>query len=200
MLAHVELLEILDRYETVYPEDRTRVEAIRAFVHAHEDCLLRSCREGHITAAAWIVSADARKALLVHHRKLGLWLQPGGHADGDPLPHRVALREAEEETGLSGLEIWRRDGELLPLDVDVHGIPATPAEPAHDHLDIRYLMIASPDETLLVSEESHAVRWFDYEELETISGEESLLRMARRAVHLLRRGRGPGPRPASRGA
>ena len=200
MLASVALLEILDRYGTFYPEDRARVEAIRAFVRAHEDCLLRSCREGHVTAAAWIVSADARQALLVHHRKLGLWLQPGGHADGDPLPHRVALREAKEETGLSGLELWRRDGELLPLDVDVHEIPATPAEPAHDHLDIRYLMIVSPDEPLLVSDESHAVRWFDYEELESVSGEESLLRMANRAVRLLRRERGPGPRPAPRRA
>jgi 8-oxo-dGTP pyrophosphatase MutT (NUDIX family) len=200
MLTSVELLEILARYEAVYPEDRTRVETIRAFICAHEDCLLRSCLEGHITAAAWIVSTDARKALLVHHRKLGLWLQPGGHADGDPLPHRVALREAEEETGLSGLELWRRDGELLPLDVDVHAIPGTPAEPAHDHLDLRYLVIASPDRPLLVSEESHAVRWFDYEELESVSGEESLLRMARRAVRLLRPGRDPGPRPAPRRA
>jgi 8-oxo-dGTP pyrophosphatase MutT (NUDIX family) len=76
-----------------------------AFVEAHPDCLLRSCAPGHLTGSAWIVSPDRRRTLLTLHRKLGKWLQLGGHADGDPDLLAVALREAREESGLARLAV-----------------------------------------------------------------------------------------------
>lgn len=155
---------------------------IRQFVRQHEDCLLRTCREGHITGSAWIASPDGGCAVLVHHKKLDRWLQPGGHADGDPLVHEVARREAEEETGLCDLTPI---GLPLPLDVDVHRIPPFGDEPAHLHHDVRYLFVAAPDARPRPSDESHDVRWFTLDEIERTTNEESVLRMARRARAVL---------------
>jgi len=126
-----------------------------------------------------VASADLRRVLLVHHRKLDRWLQPGGHADGESDVARVALREAREETGLAALAFPGPDP--VPFDLDVHEIPARPGEPAHEHHDVRFLLVAGPDdEDARASEESHAVRWFPLSALETMDVDESVLRMARK--------------------
>jgi 8-oxo-dGTP pyrophosphatase MutT (NUDIX family) len=179
------LLDTLERYLERHPEDRVRADHVRQFVRANPDCFERSNTEGHVTGSGWIVSADRRRFLLTHHRKLGRWLQLGGHADGDPDALRVALREAREESGLRELEPVRSGAELLPIDVDVHLIPATPGEPAHLHHDIRYLLIAAPGQELLQSDESLDLRWFPIDSDAPLAGEASLLRMARRARELL---------------
>jgi 8-oxo-dGTP pyrophosphatase MutT (NUDIX family) len=180
------LLRTLERYLELYPGDRLRADHVRQFVRANPDCFERANREGHVTGSGWIVSADRSHYLLTHHRKLGRWLQLGGHADGDPDPARVALREAREESGMQQFELVQRGGELLPLDVDVHLIPAGPGEPAHLHHDVRYLLIAGPGQALVTSPESVELRWFPLDSIEPLAGEVSLLRMARRASDLLR--------------
>ena len=162
-----------------------RVDHVRQFVRVHPDCFERSCVEGHVTGSAWILSADYRQVLLVHHRKLNRWLQPGGHADGDPDPERVARREAEEESGLTAFSALPEHTGALLLDIDVHIIPARGAEPAHLHHDFRYLLIARPDQQLRLSEESTALRWFDRSRLDEASTEESLQRMERKTRALL---------------
>ncbi len=151
---------------------------IRALVEAHEDCFLRTCMPGHITASCWIVSADHEKSLLTHHRKLGRWLQLGGHADGETDAATVALTEAREESGMTEFTVF---GDGMTLDVDVHDIPARKDEPAHEHHDVRFLLVAGPDQDIVVSEESHDVRWFGWDEIERTVHEESTVRMARRA-------------------
>lgn len=125
-----------------------------SFLSAHADAFERSCAPGHFTGSAWLVSLDGERVLLTHHRKLGLWLQPGGHADGDPNLCDVALREAGEETGLRGLRI-----EPGIFDIDRHRIPARPGEPEHWHYDVRYVVRAGEDECFIVSEESHSLAW-----------------------------------------
>lgn len=162
------------------------MDAVAAFVRAHADCFERTCPPGHVTGSAWIVSADRASVLLTHHRKLGRWLQVGGHADGDPDPLRVALREAEEESGLAALAVAPEAGGL-PLDVDVHEIPPHGGEPAHLHHDVRFLLVAAPGQTIRVSDESHDVRWVPRERLLDVVDEESLVRMHRRAERLLGR-------------
>lgn len=122
---------------------------------------------------------------MTHHRKLDRWLQPGGHADGDPEPQRVALREAREESGLSALSFAQTDGMILPIDVDVHLIPSRKSEPAHEHHDLRYLLIAAAHQTVHVSDESHDVRWFTREQLLAVTVEEGILRMLRKAEKML---------------
>lgn len=116
----------------------------------------------HFTGSALVVSGDGRRTLLTHHRKLDRWLQPGGHADGDRDLARVALREAEEETGLAGL---RLDVERGILDLDRHWIPERPGEPGHWHYDVRYLVRAGDDERFHVSAESHALSWWPLDQV-----------------------------------
>jgi len=177
------LLGLLESYLARYPEEQARVDRVRRFVETHADCFERTCRDGHVTGSAWIVSADDRHVLLVHHRKLGRWLQPGGHADGDPDPLRVALREAREECGLADLAVLSDE----PLDVDVHPIPAREAEPAHLHYDIRYLLRAPAGREPVASEEASAVQWFERRQLTALVAEKSLLRMERTTRALLGR-------------
>lgn len=111
---------------------------------------------GHLTASAFILDPDRRRVLLVHHAKLGRWLQPGGHAEpGEQDPAAVALREAREETGLEDLRL------LLdrPLDLDVHAIPPRRDEPGHFHLDLRWAFLAASGSELRASAESTAIAW-----------------------------------------
>jgi 8-oxo-dGTP pyrophosphatase MutT (NUDIX family) len=181
------LLAMLDRYEARYPAERATAARIRALVEAHADCFERTCRPGHVTASAWVVDETSGRVLLVHHRKLGRWLQPGGHCDGQSDVPAAALREAQEETNLPRLRLSDAASELTPFDLDVHVIPARYdaagqlIEDAHEHHDVRFLTLAEGDLAPQASEESHAVRWFTPEELANITDEESVLRMARKA-------------------
>ena len=95
------LLALLRRYETAHPDEGECVGQVRSLVEAHADCFERTCLPGHVTASAWILSPDRKQVLLTRHRKLGRWLQLGGHADGDPDVLGVALREAREESGMA---------------------------------------------------------------------------------------------------
>ncbi len=175
------LLEVLDLYRERQPDELACVTRYRAFVARHPDCFERSCQLGHVTASAWIVSHDRRDFLLTHHRKLGRWLQLGGHADGDPDVLGVALREAREESGMTLFECVTDTSGFALLDVDVHGIPARPGEPAHEHFDLRFLLAAKPDQPLQMSDESTDLRWFPSARMEQIADGESLLRLGRKA-------------------
>ncbi len=171
------LLNLLAEYLRRYPDEGAMVARVEELARAHADCFERSCFPGHITGSAWIMSADGERALLVHHRKLNKWLQPGGHADGQTNVAEVALREAQEETGLADLQLADR----TPLDVDVHVIPARGADPEHEHHDIRFHFIAPDGATPIVSDESNAVRWFTEPELFAATHEESVLRLWHKA-------------------
>jgi 8-oxo-dGTP pyrophosphatase MutT (NUDIX family) len=178
------LSDLLRGYGAAFPGEQALVERFLGFVAAHPDCLLRSCAPGHITASAWILSPDGDSCLLTHHQKLGRWLQLGGHVDGEPRVERAALREAQEESGMQHFQFVGA-GPLLPLDLDVHPIPARGAEPAHLHWDVRFLLRAGPDQPLVVSNESKALRWLRPEELTALTTEESVLRLQRKAVQRL---------------
>lgn len=184
------LLALLDRYQEAWPDERACVERIRALVRGHADCFERSCLPGHVTGSAWVVSADHQRVLLTHHAKLDRWLQLGGHADGDGDVRRVALREAQEESGMQDLsepgafgpdDATARLNAPLPLDVDVHLIPARADEPAHEHHDVRYLLVAAAGQQPRRSSESKALAWFSWERIEREIFEESLIRMAQKA-------------------
>ena len=179
------LLDLLQRYREAFPAEGFVVGRFRDFVTAHEDCLLRSCVPGHITASAWILSSDHRRFLLTHHRKLGRWLQLGGHVDGEPEVHRAALREAREESGIGGFELVGLQGEVVPLDLDVHRIPAIGEEPEHLHYDVRFLLVSEPGRLAKNSAESLELRWFESGDLESVPYEESLYRLGRKAASRL---------------
>ncbi|MBJ6979481.1 NUDIX hydrolase [Luteimonas sp. MC1895] len=144
-------------------EDAARfIVLLREGVHA----FLRERLEGHFTASALLVSADGRRTLLTHHRKLGRWLQPGGHADGDTDLARVALTEASEESGLPGLRV---EGGIF--DLDRHWIPERKGVPGHWHHDVRYVVRAGADEAYVVGEESNDLAWIA---VDAVAADESM--------------------------
>jgi 8-oxo-dGTP pyrophosphatase MutT (NUDIX family) len=169
---------LLDVYAAAAGSDDPGVASFREFAVAHADAFERTCGPGHFTGSAWLVDASGRRALLLHHRKLDRWLQPGGHADGDGDLARVALREAEEETGLSGLVV-----EPAIYDLDRHRIPARGAEPEHWHYDVRFVVRATGGDAFVVSEESHALAWRDIDDVARDAQiDESVRRLARRWI------------------
>lgn len=186
------LLTLLRRYADAFPAEVAVVRRIETLVRSHEDCLLRTCVPGHVTASAWIVDADRERFLLTHHRKLNRWLQLGGHVDGESHVHHAALREAREESGMSEFAFVGGDGRLddvapLPLDVDVHVIPARGTEPEHEHHDVRFLLIARPDQRLAISDESNDLRWFDAGEFASLTSDASVARLFAKAAAVLPR-------------
>lgn len=146
------------------------------FIAAHPDCLSRTCLEGHLTASAWVVDPARSRVLLTHHRKLDLWIQLGGHADGEADLLTAALREVQEESGLA--RVRAVSAEIF--DVDRHRIPARKTEPQHWHFDVRFLIEADPTEPVLVSDESHDVAWVPLADVTRLNAEESVARMVRK--------------------
>ncbi|NWF85950.1 MAG: NUDIX hydrolase [Bryobacteraceae bacterium] len=173
--------DLLERLKSHLPADEheaAMLKRILGFVTRHEECFQRSLLSGHVTASAWVVDLERTHALLTHHAKLGKWLQMGGHCDGDSDVLKVALREVEEESGLTALQ------PLLGgavFDVDAHEIPARGAEPAHIHYDIRFLFEADRLAPLRISGESHDLRWVAFEEIPLLNTDESVLRMLRKS-------------------
>ncbi|WP_122531347.1 NUDIX hydrolase [Pseudomonas viridiflava] len=142
------------------------------------DPFARSTLPGHITGSAFVTDVVQRRALLIHHAALGIWIQPGGHVDPGELPVQAALRETLEETGIAG--------ELLSpkiFDIDIHKIPFNPrkGEKEHYHIDVRYLISASCSDSVTISEqECHGYEWPKLESLAIQN--ESVARMARLAL------------------
>ena len=165
------LIKYFQSYQTDFNEEKKFVSSFLELLK-HEDCFQRTHLPGHITGSAWIVNRERSRTVLVHHAKLNKWVQPGGHADGDEDILRVALREAEEETGLKDLS----SNENI-FDVDIHLIPARKDFPEHFHYDIRFLITGDENEKIAVSEESHDVKWISLSELEKFTNERAVLRM-----------------------
>ena len=166
------ILKLISGYSSRYPNEQETVQRLRHFVEANEDCFKRELEIGHVTGSAWIVNKNADAALLTHHKKLNIWVQLGGHADGDSNVQRVAEKEAEEESGIANLIV------VTPeiFDIDIHEIPARKSEPAHFHYDCRFLLQAE-SEDFVVSEESHDLKWIPLDQMTEYTDEESVLRM-----------------------
>ena len=180
MAAPERLIDALAAYRQRWPGEAATValfEELLAGVPTSDPAhpFRRERLAGHLTASAWLVAADGARVLLTHHRKLGLWLQLGGHADGDRDLVRAALKEAQEESGLEGLRV---DGDGI-FDLDRHWIPDHKGVPAHWHYDVRYVVRAGADEAFVVSDESHALAWREIAELaESEAADASVRRMA----------------------
>lgn len=157
--------EHLNNHKPAQGRETESLAKMHRFIETDGDNLFcRSNQKGHFTASAWVVNGQMDKVLLVHHKKLKAWLQPGGHADGSDDILAMAQQEVWEETGIKDTKL----GLEGIFDVDAHNIPEAPKngvlEPAHVHYDIRYLLIADDSIPLKVSDESHDVKWFDLNE------------------------------------
>jgi len=175
------LLEQLRDHRPADEAEARDLQRILDFVGRHDLPFDRRITEGHLTGSALVLSAEGDRVLLLHHRKLDRWLQPGGHGDpGETTGEEVALREAREETGLEGLVLHPHAPR--PLDVDVHDIPARRDEPAHQHLDLRYLVVApAKAEGTRSFEETNDLRWFRWDEISGLGLDAGLTRLLDKA-------------------
>lgn len=174
------LLDELQRYVAADDREAHMQQRITAFVSSQADAFARTLAAGHVTASAWIVDPSRTRALLIHHRKLGKWLQLGGHIEDDADLRAAALREAREESGLRSLRFASR----TIYDLDVHRIPSRADETAHDHYDVRFALEADPSEPLIEGAESHALAWIPLADIERYGVDESVLRLARKTSRL----------------
>jgi 8-oxo-dGTP pyrophosphatase MutT (NUDIX family) len=149
-------------------EEADRVAMLRLVLELEEPTSRTQAR-AHFTASAFVVDAECARTCLVEHAKLGRLLQPGGHVEPTDLSiEAAAIREAREETQL---EVDFHPRAPRPFDLDIHRIPERPDEPAHWHLDVRYLLVGRGDPCL-------GAAWYVLGE----AGDESVARLAAKAA------------------
>lgn len=165
----------------LYNDQHQSRDEIINFICNNENCFDRELNIGHITGSAWLLNKQGNKALLMHHAKLDKWLQPGGHADGNSDIISVAIKEAQEESGISSIELIYKN----IFDIDIHLIPKNSKEEAHYHYDIRFLLQVTSEEELKQNSESKELKWFSFEEISTFTKEESILRMNKKIKKFL---------------
>ncbi len=172
-MTDARLGEVLSGVDSIVPVDdreavsiaRLRIEVarLRRPFDEHAD-------DVHLTASAFVLGT--RGTVLHKHRRLGIWVQPGGHVDEGESAPQAALREATEETGLSLCH--PPEGPTL-LNVDVH-----PGPKGHTHLDLRYVLLGSDSDPDPPPGESQEVRWCSFPEADALA--EPTLRAALRRL------------------
>jgi 8-oxo-dGTP pyrophosphatase MutT (NUDIX family) len=181
-----DLLAALEGHAAATEEEAASLARILRFLQGPADPFARGNPAGHITASAVIARPDGSEFLLVHHRKLSRWLQPGGHTEAsDASAFDAALREAREETGIA-----RFDAPLgrAVFDVDVHAIPAHKKDLAHAHFDVRFLLTSTegaPEHAARAEDPDRPMRWVSLDSAHAMSLDPSLARALRKANAVL---------------
>jgi len=179
------LLEALRQY---MPKDASeqefRLKMIKLLEANGTKAFNRSTYPAHFTASGWLINSEASKALLIHHKKLNKWLQPGGHADGETDLFKVVCKEVFEETGLQ----YFNQIEDSVFDIDIHAIPARPNKPAHEHYDVRFLFITRPGDQVVINGESLSFKWIELENIASLTDNRSIKRMAEKSLILIHDG------------
>ena len=212
-MSRTDLLNDLRIYETTWlnspvtisldalkGDQRRSLRDIEKFIATEPCCFERQCPTGHLTGSALLTVPKLDRVCLMLHRKLGKWLQLGGHADGDCDLGAVAMKEAKEESGLKAIDYFQsalppaREGskphgavrsfhrpEVRALftgifDVDCHVIPGRGIEQEHMHYDVRFLLYTTTPDQLICNDESDDLRWFTTDEARQLTPEVSIHR------------------------
>ncbi len=177
-----ELLTLLNQHQTRFMDEAGYIKRALMYVEANSEIFYRELWPAHVTGSAWVVSPDRSKVLMMHHRKIDQWFQPGGHADGDTDIMRVALRETAEETGIDAAHIHLLGADIF--DVDIHTIPAMHGDPRHEHIDIRFLVEIDDSLPVPGNDESHDVIWVSTLEVTRYNNNRSTYRMLEKTRQL----------------
>lgn len=148
------------------------------FVRNHTNCFDRTLLHGHVTGSAWVLNPARTHTLMMHHRKIGLWLQPGGHADGDPDVLQVVLKETSEESGIPLSRISLIDEDVF--DVDIHTVYPSQFDDRHEHFDVRFLLEIDDHLEIPGNTESHQIGWIALDEVSHFNNALSLRRMVQK--------------------
>lgn len=175
-----EIINLLNEYQPALSKELKAKERLLKFIKENQDCFKRELEIGHVTGSAWLLNKDGDKALLMHHAKLDRWFQVGGHADGNSDILAVAIKEAQEESGIISIEA------VNPgiFDLDIHEIQANSKDKAHYHYDVRFLLKVTSDEELQINEEAKALLWVGKDINKLPTREESILRMHQKWIEL----------------
>ena len=173
-----------DAWSVIAPVDNPKLryerDRMRMLIAERPLPLDRTERPGHLTGSALVVHADLQRTLVLFHTKLQIWVQPGGHADGDANLPAVALREATEETGILGMRVWP-----VAVDLDIHEV-RPPQEDAHLHYDVRFVVLAPDGAEIDANHESQAQRWVRPTELLALGADPGLQRLSMNGLALAR--------------
>ena len=174
------LKQLLKSYIQKNPYEVNAIKMLNFFDN-HDSCFEKNNLPGHFTGSAWVISPNKNKILMTHHKKLNMWLQLGGHADGEKDLKSVAVKEAKEESGFNNFSILSEE----IFDLDIHKIKPMNQEPEHLHYDVRFLLEADPNEqNIIISEESHDVKWIHLDDVSGYNSEESISRMVEKTRKL----------------
>jgi 8-oxo-dGTP pyrophosphatase MutT (NUDIX family) len=173
MVERSELVRLLTAYEPADAAERSfRTEMLDLAAGAVDPFDRCSYRPGHFTASGFAVHPAGDRVLLIHHAKIGIWVQPGGHVEPDDATViEAARREIEEETGAVDLRPVS-DG---IFDIDVHVFPQKAEQPEHRHYDVRFAFVA-PAAGLGSSSEVLDVRWVTLDEAHDLGVDRSVIR------------------------
>ena len=170
------LKEQIEHFEPFNEQERVDKEMMLEYINTFTDVLTRGNKMCHFTASNWIVNKERTKVLMIYHNIYQSWAWTGGHADGDGNLLHVALKEAQEETGLNHLKVLKQEIYSLEiLTVDSH-IKRGNFVPSHLHLDCCYLLEADENEQLKVKEdENSGVKWIDINKVIEITNEPKMI-------------------------
>lgn len=149
------LLSSLEEYTADDLLQKNCKKEMISFLKNYDNCFERSCSKGHFTASAWVINSEETHVLLMNHRKLGIWVQLGGHADGDENLLSVSVKEVLEESGIKTSPITDKI-----FDIEAYLIPEYKLEKEHYHYDVRFLLKSNGNDTLIKNEESIDIGWF----------------------------------------
>ena len=171
----LKLKEQIEKYIPYNEQEASDKELMLEYIDKFEDVLTRKNKMCHFTASNWIVNKDRTKVLMIYHNIYKSWAWTGGHADGDSDLLHVAIKEAEEETGLNNLKLLS-DGiyGLQILTVDSH-INRGKFVSSHLHLDCCFLLEANEEEKLRIKEdENSGVKWVEIDKVTKLTNEEKM--------------------------
>ncbi len=180
--ASFQMMEVLKQYNPESEEEQHyQIKMLHLYNSKKEVAFTRQNIQAHFTASAWIIDPKSYEILLLHHKKLNKWLQPGGHADGEMDLERVSRKEAYEETGLEDLSLIIKG----IFDIDIHLIPENKGVPQHYHYDVRFAYFCNDRTRTQINSESNKFQWIEIEKVKNLTDEPSILRMVNKTKIML---------------
>lgn len=178
MLNKQEIISLVEQHTAFDEQEQLDVAAVLSFLNKYEDCFSRANLKGQISVSAFVVTEDFEQLVMVHHKKIGKWFQPGGHTEPEDVSvEAAARREVEEETGLVDIQ---RVGNGI-FDIYVHIIAEHNRVPEHTHYGIRFLF-TTKDTKLFINTESNHIAWVDVQKMHEHNSEAAMFRVQKKIL------------------